>query len=166
MIYRHEHSIKSEAKMNNLDEIEEAYDHSSKHFSYYAFDGRTGSLRWQHEEGDFIPLDKHNNEEDAEEAIPDHSYKLHVLSDKSKHLGEFDWRVFKDDILQQLPHIWNSRDDTILLLKRFEKKRQSGGGNIKQHSWSLEGNINNNNNNANNNNNVNNNNLRRYWDSK
>jgi len=133
----HDHSkpIKDDEAMENLNEKEESIDHSSKHFSYYAFDGRTGALRWQHEEGDYAATNSHSDDEDG---IPDHSYKLHVLSSKMTHTGEADWRVFKEDIMEQLPHFWKSRDDTLLEVKRFEKERKSGGGNAATHTWSSE----------------------------
>lgn len=91
---------------------------STLHFSYYAFDGRTGYLVWKHEAGDFYPEDIH----EKENLMPEHSYKLHLFGTGSKHLGELPWRQFKLQILQQLPHYWSARTHTKFELRHFEKE--------------------------------------------
>ena len=40
-----------------IDDMEEV-----EHFTYYAFDGRTGSRRWKHEPGDFEDRGMHDEE--------------------------------------------------------------------------------------------------------
>jgi hypothetical protein len=67
-----------------------------------------------------------------------HSYKLHVF-DYVKHVGEVDWRQFRDSMMSELPHQWRSREDTTFHLAHFEKKRQSGGGTLKSSVWNSEG---------------------------
>ena len=50
--------------------------------------------------------------------MPEHSYKLHVLSNANinKHIGEVDWREFRESIMNHLPHIWRFREDTTFVL--------------------------------------------------
>lgn len=114
---------------------------NESHFSFYAFDGRTGSLRWKHEKEDFYlnenTLDSHNNNNNIDD-LPSqnnefssymnlHSYKLHILNNINiKHIGEVDWIKFEDDIIQQLPYYWKSKYDTKLKIAHFEKKRNIG----------------------------------------
>jgi hypothetical protein len=108
-----------------------------EHFSYYAFDGRTGALRWQHEAGDFYDIDPHAEEQvrnknatsltknlRKESLLPEHSYKLHVLG-QDRHLGEADWREFREHILGHLPHYWSSSRDTFFSLSRFARQHTS-----------------------------------------
>lgn len=118
-------------------------DENEEHFSYYAFDGRTGALRWKHEQGDFFDASISERHEDEGEEIfgymPEHSYKLHVWS-AMKHQGEVDWRLFKHDIFHQMPHYWSSKYDTHFDLYHFTKRRITGGGsNMDEKSaWSAE----------------------------
>jgi hypothetical protein len=94
-----------------------------EHFSYYAFDGRTGALRWRHEAPDFYDNDPHAAE--PESLLPEHSYKLHVLG-QGQHVGEMDWREFRHHVLRHLPHYWGSPAHTHFQLSRFARQFHSG----------------------------------------
>jgi len=86
------------------------FDRQEAHFSYYAFDGRTGSNRWRHDSTSFV-------EEDVASGLLRPQHEVHV--------GEVDWRQFRTSILHALPHSWNGdRMDTWLDLKHFEKTRK------------------------------------------
>jgi hypothetical protein len=69
--------------------------------------------------------------------MPEHSYKLHVLS-TTQHLGELDWKQFKDSMLEELPHIWKNRQDTRFELAHFEKRTKSGSGDPSASKWTTE----------------------------
>ena len=83
----------AQAQEDNEQEENDARENEN-HFSFYAFEGHTGSLRWKHEPGDFV-----DNFPDASEKIdifgqptahsstPDSAYKLHLFHN-IKHLGE------------------------------------------------------------------------------
>jgi outer membrane protein assembly factor BamB len=101
----------------------------SQHFSYYAFDGKTGKLRWKHEDFDFYPTDTHESERSnghEEDLLPHHSFKQHVFS-QVKHLGEVDWRQYKGNIFDHLPYRYLDKFDAAFNLDRFVKKSSTGG---------------------------------------
>eukprot|EP00002_Diphylleia_rotans_P007067 TRINITY_DN1652_c0_g2_i7.p1 TRINITY_DN1652_c0_g2~~TRINITY_DN1652_c0_g2_i7.p1 ORF type:complete len:678 (+),score=112.13 TRINITY_DN1652_c0_g2_i7:42-2075(+) len=99
------------------DEMEDSsFDDEERHFSYFAFDGKTGKLRWKHEAGDF-----HQALFDDGMLYPQHNYKLHVKSNL-KHIGEVDWRNYRENILQALPYRWSKREDTEFYLAHFSRK--------------------------------------------
>lgn len=71
-IHIHDHDAKPKtenATQSDETEKEKASHHreeeesSESHFSYFAFDGRTGALRWKHEAGDFYGEDTHLDEQ-------------------------------------------------------------------------------------------------------
>lgn len=116
------------------------------HFSYFAFDGKSGGLRWKHEEGDFFSEDPHEHEgegdADVETFMPSHSYKQHVFS-QSRHLGEVDWRTYKHHVLTHLPFRWVDGFDSSFALDRFTKKTNSGrekssGNSAQEIAWNTE----------------------------
>ncbi|KAL6048323.1 Integrin-alpha FG-GAP repeat-containing protein 2 [Balamuthia mandrillaris] len=102
---------------------EEEGDEDEEHFSYYAFDGRTGALRWKHEAGDFFKSQDHQDEEKT--LLPEHSYKLHVIG-HTKHLGELDWKEFKQSVLQNLPHAVYRKEEASFALDHFERQHHAG----------------------------------------
>lgn len=123
------------------------------HFSYHAFDGKTGGLRWKHERGDFLtsPLraalreevkEKRGKEEGgerSEERLKESllNYKQHVVNNmEGLHFGEHEWKVFKEDIILQLPLFWNNRDDTLLYSAHFERRKETGVTPNKKSPWS------------------------------
>jgi len=87
------------------------------HFSYYAFDCKTGSLRWKHDASDFQP------EKPAHEVL---DTPVNFKNDESHllHLGEVDWRVFRKALLSQLPHSWQRREDTQFRLAHFDRRKR------------------------------------------
>lgn len=58
----------------------------ASHFSYYAFEGLTGALRWKHESGDFVV-----ESEAADILRPQHD----------AHGGQVDWRVYRESIVKR-----------------------------------------------------------------
>jgi hypothetical protein len=101
-----EGSSASQSNQSNLREGE--VPENDDHFSLYAFDGRTGKLRWKHEAKDFT------EESNAHDALhPQHEV----------HLGEIDWTKFRHDILKSLPHFWNSRHDNAFEIAHFQQRR-------------------------------------------
>lgn len=105
------------------------------HFSYYAFEGHTGALRWKHEPGDFEDLgDTASNLQQALDLFaqptfsanaPDMALQLHVYHNL-RHLGERDWTFFIDDLTDQLPYIWRTREDTNMVSAHFDRERSFG----------------------------------------
>jgi len=91
------------------------------HFSYYAFDAKTGLKRWSHEEDDFKPLNPHEKEGHR---VNEHSYKQHIFNELD-HLGEVEWKVYRDSVLSSLPHTWSTNYDTRLQARHFEKRTSS-----------------------------------------
>lgn len=89
------------------------------HFSYYALDGRRGTIRWHHELSDF-----QQNLHEEEVMTPQRSYKLQVRQaggQQDRHAGEMDWRQFRDSIIHMLPFNWQGPEDTRLDLSHFYK---------------------------------------------
>ena len=84
------------------DEIEETL----HHFNYFAFEGKRGALRWHNRATDFQPLGF-----DHEVTVPQNNYKLE-LHNQYKHVGEADWRHYRNSLLRSLPHKWVSKEDT------------------------------------------------------
>ncbi|KAJ8465036.1 hypothetical protein OPV22_027588 [Ensete ventricosum] len=92
-----------------------------RHFAFYAFAGRTGTLRWSRK-NDNIQVQS----SDASQLIPQHNYKLDVHSLNARHPGEFECREFRESILGVMPHHWDRREDTSLQLSNFRRhKRKS-----------------------------------------
>ncbi|KAM9966498.1 hypothetical protein ACTFIR_006716 [Dictyostelium discoideum] len=92
------------------------------HFSYFSYDCKDGYKRWSHEENDFKPENPHTTEEHKKDSdISLHSFKQHIFS-QLEHLGEVDWKTYRDSILASLPHKWSSNFDTKLEPRHFEKK--------------------------------------------
>ncbi|KYQ93659.1 hypothetical protein DLAC_05044 [Tieghemostelium lacteum] len=121
---KHEIDYLEEDEQHDHNEAEEAqdaeYNHFSRdefHFSFFAFDAKTGSKRWSHEEGDFIVENPHDKESHSK-----HSVRQHIF-DPIDHLGEVNWRMYQDSVLDSLPHHWSSNYDTKLELKHFSRKQ-------------------------------------------
>ena len=112
-----QHQHDTEAQDN--DKFEE-----SSHYSYYAFDGATGALRWKHESKDF-----HNINQELK-TYPQHNYKLDIKQ-HTQHSGEVHWRHYKEDILRNFPHRFRHPHDVSINVDRFEPsatKKLSDGG--------------------------------------
>lgn len=92
------------------------------HFSYHAFEGRTGKRLWSHESGDFLSDTSGPMEES--DFVQSH-YKVDARI-PLKHEGEVDWRKYRHSLIQTLPHRWRSGADTSLSLASFHKNRKRG----------------------------------------
>eukprot|EP00026_Physarum_polycephalum_P003889 Phypoly_transcript_03906.p1 GENE.Phypoly_transcript_03906~~Phypoly_transcript_03906.p1 ORF type:complete len:676 (+),score=80.54 Phypoly_transcript_03906:81-2108(+) len=136
----HEHETSHIGPDKRVEREEEGF-----HFSYFAFDGKSGALRWKHEEGDFFSADPHEDEEgdrdtEVETFMPSHSFKQHVFS-QVRHLGEVDWRTYKHHVLTHLPYRWIDGFDSSFALDRFTKKTNFGRSNAntqKDVGWNTE----------------------------
>ena len=98
------------------------------HFDYFALEGGSGALRWQHTARDF-----HNELHGAEALTPQMDYRLDLDAIggggggiDGRHDGERPWRVFSDSVLAQLPHSWRHPHDTALHLASFQRARRLG----------------------------------------
>lgn len=90
-----------------------------RHFAFYAFAGRSGTLRWSRKNEN---LEAPNT--DASPLIPQHNYKLDAHSLNSRHPGEFECREFRESILGTMPHHWDRREDTLLKLVHFRRHKR------------------------------------------
>ncbi|BDA41145.1 hypothetical protein COCOBI_01-8000 [Coccomyxa sp. Obi] len=95
----------------------------SRHFSYYAFDGGSGALRWKHEGADF----HRDTERLAEELMPALDFRMDAAALEARHFGEVACRDFRESVLAVLPHRWSRRSDTRLQLAHFVHHRPHGG---------------------------------------
>eukprot|EP00898_Chlorokybus_atmophyticus_P005991 jgi/Chlat1/6393/Chrsp44S05841 len=91
-----------------------------RHFSYYAFAGGTGELRWRHESTDFV----RDHSAMSEELLPQHNYKLDATALNGKHFGEVECREYRDAVLAVMPHKWDDIHDTRFRLAHFQKTRK------------------------------------------
>ncbi|KAA8531935.1 hypothetical protein F0562_006348 [Nyssa sinensis] len=90
-----------------------------RHFAFYAFAGRTGTLRWTRKNENIQVRSS-----DASELIPQHNYKLDVHALNTRHPGEFECREFRESILGVMPHHWDRREDTLLKLAHFRRHKR------------------------------------------
>ncbi|EGC34171.1 hypothetical protein DICPUDRAFT_98309 [Dictyostelium purpureum] len=112
------------------DDHEKETHRDESHFSYFAYDGEKGYKIWSHEENDFMPVNKHTDEEHRKESdVSLHSFKQHIYS-QLDHLGEVDWRTYRDSVLAALPHKWSTGYDTKLDARHFSKKINTVRGNV------------------------------------
>ncbi|KAK9129748.1 hypothetical protein Sjap_010235 [Stephania japonica] len=144
--------LKNSEKHRRSASEKEASDHSGtvdlRHFAFYAFAGRTGTLRWSRKTEVVFPpaasppLRKNRilyhllrillsqniqlHSSDAPQLIPQHNYKLDVHALNSRQPGEFECREFRESILGVMPHRWDRREDTSFELAHFRRhKRKS-----------------------------------------
>jgi len=99
----------------------------SKYFSYFAFEGERGSLRWKHEANDFTK----NVDELSLSVHPQHDYKFteEEIEDKSrKEFGEVSCQEFRESVIESLPHKWEKSDDTLFKLAHFSKHKEVAKG--------------------------------------
>ncbi|XAR73815.1 hypothetical protein NMG60_11007909 [Bertholletia excelsa] len=90
-----------------------------RHFAFYAFAGRSGTLRWSRKNENIEAYSS-----DASQMVPQHNYKLDVHALNSRHPGEFECREFRESILGVMPHHWDRRDDTLLKLAHFKRHKR------------------------------------------
>jgi hypothetical protein len=125
------YDYKSEVILQHERDVYYAKVKRAEHFNYFAFDGRTGQVRWKHEAGagmeqedlveDEIEISSTNNgyrmtKEDLRHMNQDGSNDPH---DKSI----MDWKEFRSSVLNELPHSWSERDDTELHVGHFNRDR-------------------------------------------
>lgn len=90
-----------------------------RHFAFYAFAGKTGSLRWSRK--------NENVEEqssDPLQLIPQHNYKLDVHSLNNRHPGQLACKDVRESLLGVMPHQWDRREDTLLKLAHFRRHKR------------------------------------------
>ncbi|GAM25812.1 hypothetical protein SAMD00019534_089870 [Acytostelium subglobosum LB1] len=145
---------KAMAKENTLDEGEpdddddhthgnKANDHGDddahkdeSHFSYFALNALDGKLRWKHTEESFMPDNPHAHEKNEKR----HSYRQHLFS-LLDHVGEVNWKVYKQSMLASMPHRWSSNFDTKFDVRHFEKGSSSvkhGAADTEHDEWNTE----------------------------
>ncbi|OWM66412.1 hypothetical protein CDL15_Pgr013629 [Punica granatum] len=90
-----------------------------RHFAFYAFDGRSGAIRWTRKNEN---VEAHSS--DPSQLIPQHNYKLDVHALNSRHPGEYECREFRESILGVMPHHWDRREDTLLKLAHFRRHKR------------------------------------------
>jgi hypothetical protein len=99
---------------------------SVSHFDYFALDGGRGDVRWAHTARDF-----HHALHGSVTLSPQMDYRLDLDAVggedgglDARHDGERPWHLFREAILQQLPHTWRHPHDTALRLAHFERTRR------------------------------------------
>ncbi|QDZ18116.1 hypothetical protein HOP50_01g06200 [Chloropicon primus] len=108
---------------------------TSKFFSYFAFEGGSGAMRWKHEADDF-----HKTAMNVSEMItPQHNYRLSAKEMERKEFGELSCQKFRTSVIQALPHKWERREDTYFKLAHFTRRKESRGNQKKEISGSAGG---------------------------
>ena len=90
---------------------------ASSHFSYYAFNGRSGALRWRHASSDFLSP--------GSSSVSSASV---MHEQHSVHTGEVEWRNYRHDVIAAMPHSWFSPADTRLSLAQLTPPNRAGQG--------------------------------------
>ncbi|CAI5957966.1 unnamed protein product [Closterium sp. NIES-64] len=115
---------KHRKEAGDKDELEDVSEGAAgvneRHFSYYAFDGATGAMRWKHDSKDF----HRDMSALSQQLLPQHNYKLDASSLSSRHFGEMECREFRESILKHLPHRWDHRHDTRFELASIHRHRR------------------------------------------
>jgi len=100
-----------------------------EHFSVYALRANDGRILWRHEGLD-VPA------EQLSRSLPQHAYSLDVrdLMTKVHHApGVTDWTIFRQSLVDELPHSWFGPEDSQLHIAHF-LRRHIGAGAASQHS--------------------------------
>lgn len=92
------------------------------HVNYYAFEGRTGGLRWKHNSLDFHS----SGDALADGLVPQHNYRLDAASLAGRHAGEAQCREYRESVLAALPHGWSHPTDTRLRPAHWSKHKARG----------------------------------------
>lgn len=91
---------------------------SLEHFSLYALDASNGHVVWLHDGLEMKP-------EDFVKSLPMNALRLdrRDLQPQVHHApGISDWTIFRQSLLAQLPHSWQSVANTALSLAHFERR--------------------------------------------
>jgi hypothetical protein len=94
-----------------------------RHFSYFAFEGGRGTLRWQHEPEDF------HRDLGAlhDELVAEHGFHGEAQAAAARHYGEVSCREYRESVLAALPHSWHAARDTRLQLSHFHRHSEARG---------------------------------------
>ena len=94
-----------------------------EHFSVVCLDGLTGELIWKHDGMEVRP-------EQYTMSLPQHAYKMdtaELQSQLHRAPGLSHWNTFRTSLLHQLPHAWESGDDTHLGTAHFMRRHIGAG---------------------------------------
>ena len=122
---------KGRAAKSKMDEVV-----SDRHFSYYAYSGDSGQLRWKHEAMDF-----HRDLIGLQESTVSTQHTLHAAAQLAEgiHYGEASCREYREAVLAALPHNWHSARDTHMKLAHFHRHKAHHGA-LKQQLSTLANN--------------------------
>eukprot|EP00891_Asterochloris_glomerata_P007069 jgi/Astpho2/7069/e_gw1.00107.25.1_t len=95
---------------------------ATRHFSYYAFAGDTGRLRWQHQ----VSCSQ-SRATSVACVVPQHNYRLNAAALEGRHYGEESCRDHRQAVLAAMPHSWSRLQDTSLQLAHFERQKAGTG---------------------------------------
>jgi len=88
------------------------------HFSVFALDSDTGHVLWKHD-GMEVRSEQYSR------SLPQHAYTLDLkdLMAKTHHsAGINDWTVFRQSLLDDLPHLWTSAEHTSMRIAHFIRR--------------------------------------------
>jgi hypothetical protein len=94
-----------------------------EHFSVVCLDAKTGKLMWKHD-----GMEVHA--EQYTKSLPQHAYKtdMHDLEGQLHRApGVSDWNSFRTSLMHQLPHVWDSPEDTEIRLAKFVRHHVGAG---------------------------------------
>ena len=118
-------AVEVELPLNSEEFDDDNFAASPRQLSYYALNGKDGSLRWSHNSTDEI-------EPSQEDKVKSqHSYKL-TAQHLEHHSGEQDWRYYRRNLIASLPYAYTHHHDAKLQLHRFAPR--SNRKKIKAHS--------------------------------
>jgi hypothetical protein len=119
-----ERHAKGRAKSHGLEEVDGDPRTKSRHVSYYAFSGNSGTLLWKHQPEDF-----HKDLSSLMEPGLSTTYSERAISQLQEgvHYGERSCRDYRESLLQTLPHRWFDKEDTALNLAHFHKHKKHQG---------------------------------------
>lgn len=89
------------------------------HFNIHAFDARTGRLIWSHNGFEVNP-------EQYTKSLPKLASKLDrrdLITQIHHAPGMQDWSVFRNSLLEELPHDWHDRTDSSMRVAHFERQQ-------------------------------------------
>ncbi len=117
------------ARSDGLDEVGGDGGASGRHFSYFAYSGNAGVLRWKHE-----ALDFHRDLAGLQESTVSTQHSLHAAAQLQEgvHYGEASCREYREAVLAALPHSWHTERDTRLHLAHFHRHRAHHGAQKEQ----------------------------------
>ena len=88
------------------------------HFSVFALDSVTGHVLWKHD-GMEVRSEQYSR------SLPQHAYTLDLkdLMSKTHHsAGINDWTVFRQSLLNELPHLWTAPEHTSMRIAHFIRR--------------------------------------------